>query len=253
MLWQIAGAFVAGPLAVNEIMASNATTVTDPSGEHDDWIEIINVADSSVSLRGKYITDNLTKPAKCALPDTTLPPGGIALIWADDQTAQGRFHAPFKLDKAGEAVGLYDSTSGGFIVMDSVSFGEQATDVSFGRHPDGHGAFAPMTQPTPGRPNILTGTARTERHIPNGYVLHEAYPDPFNPSTTVVFELPTAGATRLAVYDILGREVRTLIQGQQVAGVYRVVFDATGLASGMYVVRLEAGAYVGTQKCMLVR
>jgi hypothetical protein len=252
-LWQIPGTFVAGPLAVNEIMASNASVITDPAGEHDDWIEIINVSGSTVALHGKYLTDNLSRPNKWALPDTTLPPGGIALIWADDQSAQGPFHATFKLDKAGEAVGIFDSTVSGFVVMDSVTYGSQETDVSLGRYPDGQGSFARMHQPTPGHDNTLTAVEEGRPRIPEGFVLHETYPDPFNPSTFVTFELPAASEIRLAAYDLLGREVRVLASGHHDAGVFRTVFDATGLASGVYVIRMEGGGKAAVRKCVLMK
>ncbi|MBK7257795.1 MAG: lamin tail domain-containing protein [Ignavibacteriae bacterium] len=194
LLWQIPGTFVAGPLAVNEFLASNSTGLTDAQGEHDDWIEILNISGSMIDLRGRYLTDNLARPNKWALPDTTLPPGGIALIWADDQGGQGRFHAPFKLDKAGEAVGIFDSTSDGFVVMDSLTYGLQETDISWGRHPDGNGAFAAMRQPTPGQPNVVTGDAgRTpSRQLPLAYT--RAVPQPVQS----VHRDPVSTADRIA-------------------------------------------------------
>ncbi len=252
-LWLIPGTFVAGPLAVNEFLASNATGLTDPAGEHDDWIEITNISGSMIGLKGKYMTDNLSRPNKWALPDTTLPPGGIALIWSDDQAGQGRFHAPFKLDKAGEAVGIFDSTAGGFTVMDSVTYGPQETDVSLGRHPDGHGAFTAMHQPTPGQPNVLTGMEGAQPTVPLHYALDEVYPNPFNPSTTVRFELPTPSQVRLVAYDLLGRVVRVLLDARQDAGWHQAVFDATGLSSGIYVVRLETEVFTAMRKCVLVK
>jgi hypothetical protein len=254
LLWQISGTFVAGPLAVNEFLASNSTGLTDPSGEHDDWIEIINISGSMIGLKGRYLTDNLTRPNKWALPDTTLPPGGMALIWADDQGGQGRFHAPFKLDKAGEAVGIFDSTADGFVVMDSLTFGQQETDISWGRHPDGKGAFAAMRQPTPGQPNILTGTQEQGAPaLPERYSLSEPYPNPFNPSAVVRYELPAASRVRLVAYDLLGRAVRVLVDARLEAGVHQAVFDGTGLASGVYIIRLETDAFMGMRKCVLVK
>lgn len=109
------------PLAVNEFLASYATGLTDAAGEHDDRVEIMNISGSKIGLRGRYLTDDLARPNKWALPDTTLTPGGMGLIWTDDQAGQGRVHAPFKPDKAGEAIGIFDLTAGGFVVMDSVT------------------------------------------------------------------------------------------------------------------------------------
>jgi hypothetical protein len=252
-LWHIPGTFVAGPLAINEFMASNSATITDPAGEHDDWIEIINISASTLGLKGKYLTDNLTRPNKWALPDTTLPPGGLALIWADDQGTQGRFHAPYKLDKAGEAIGIFDSTAAGFVVLDSLSFGLQETDISIGRYPDGAGPFVPMNHPTPGAPNMVTAVTDEPRPAPASFALFEAYPNPFNPSTVIGYHLPAATDVQLSVYDIIGREVRVLVSGKQTAGRYEVAFDATGLSSGMYIVRMEAGTFTASKRCILIR
>lgn len=252
-LWHIPGTFVAGPLAINEFMASNSMTATDPAGEHDDWIEIINVSTSPLRLKGKYLTDNLTRPNKWALPDTTLPPGGLALIWADDQGAQGRFHAPYKLDKAGEAIGIFDSTTAGFTVLDSLTFGLQETDVSVGRYPDGAGPFVAMNHPTPGAPNIVTSVPDGRKSVPATFALFEAYPNPFNPSTVIGYHLPVASDVRLSVFDILGREVRSLVSERQPAGRYNVVFDAYGLSSGVYIARIEAGAFTASKRCMMIR
>lgn len=252
-LWQIPGTFVAGPLAVNEFLASNGTGITDPADEHDDWIEITNISGSMIGLKGRYLTDNLSRPNKWALPDTTLPPGGMLLIWADDQAGQGRFHAPYKLDKAGEAVGIFDSTAGGFVVMDSVTYGPQETDISWGRHPDGRGAFTAMHQPTPGLPNVLTAAEGAQGAVPAGYALAEVYPNPFNPTAVVRYELPASAHVRLVAYDLLGRAVRALVDARQEAGWHLAVFDGTGLASGVYIVRLETGAFTAMRKCVLIR
>ena len=164
------------------------------------------------------------------------------------------FHAPFKLDKAGEAVGIFDSTSDGFVVMDSLTYGLQETDISWGRHPDGNGAFVAMRQPTPGQPNIVTGTQ--DQHIaalPLTYALGEPYPNPFNPSTVIRYQLPIASRVRLVVYDLLGRAVKILVDARTNAGTHQAVFNAAGLSSGVYIVRLETTAFVGMRKCVLVK
>lgn len=79
------------------------------------------------------------------------------------------------------------------------------------------------------------------------------YPNPFNPVTVVSFELPVANIVRLAVYDLLGREVAVLVDERKVPGRYEVKFDAAGLASGMYLYQLAAGNFIQTRKMILVR
>ncbi len=88
---------------------------------------------------------------------------------------------------------------------------------------------------------------------PTDFQLEQNYPNPFNPSTTITYQLPTTSNVSLKVFDMLGREVATLVNERQNAGQYQVRFDATRLASGMYFYRLQAGGYIETKKMMLVK
>jgi hypothetical protein len=92
-----------------------------------------------------------------------------------------------------------------------------------------------------------------ERLIPDGYALLQNYPNPFNPATTIRYELPDNGYVRLAVYDILGKKIATLVEGPQEAGYYAVTFDASRLASGIYFYQLNAGQYSGVQKMTVMK
>jgi hypothetical protein len=94
---------------------------------------------------------------------------------------------------------------------------------------------------------------------PDQYVLDANYPNPFNPSTTIRFSLPVENKISLVVYDMLGREVKTLITNQQTAkGAYQAEWDGTNnagtsVASGSYVYTLKFGNFSKSQKMMLVR
>ena len=89
--------------------------------------------------------------------------------------------------------------------------------------------------------------------VPTRSALRQNYPNPFNPVTTIEFAVEQAQRVRLAVYDLLGREVAVLVDGMQPAGTFRVPFDATDLASGLYLYRLEAAPGVQTRTMMLVK
>ncbi len=91
--------------------------------------------------------------------------------------------------------------------------------------------------------------------VPGEFALDQNYPNPFNPSTTIRFSLATAEDVTLKVYDLLGREVATLIDGKAMnAGTYTAGFDASKLASGMYLYRLKAGsAYIETKSMVLLK
>lgn len=88
---------------------------------------------------------------------------------------------------------------------------------------------------------------------PIGFHLEQNYPNPFNPTTKIRFSLQRSGETTLKVFDLLGREVATLVSGSLLAGVYETTFDASMLSSGSYFYRLVTGAGVQTRKMMLIR
>ncbi len=85
------------------------------------------------------------------------------------------------------------------------------------------------------------------------FKLRQNYPNPFNPTTTIGYELKTPSDVSLKVYDELGREVATLVEAKQAAGVYKVPFNAAGLASGIYIYRLQVGAFAESRKMMLIK
>ncbi|ARA94864.1 hypothetical protein AWN76_018030 [Rhodothermaceae bacterium RA] len=89
--------------------------------------------------------------------------------------------------------------------------------------------------------------------VPEAFALHAAYPNPFNPTTEIRFDLPEATQVRLTVYDALGREVERLLDGPMQAATHTVTFDAAALPSGVYLYRLEAGAFVQTRRMVLMK
>ena len=88
---------------------------------------------------------------------------------------------------------------------------------------------------------------------PLTYSLDQNYPNPFNPTTTIRFTIPESQDVRLDVYNVLGQRVATLVNTQMTAGTHTVPFDATRLASGMYIYRLQAGEFVQQRKMMLIK
>jgi hypothetical protein len=89
--------------------------------------------------------------------------------------------------------------------------------------------------------------------VPTGFVLDQNYPNPFNPVTKIRFTIVDRQLTIVSVYDLLGREVATLVNEVKDPGTYEVVFDASGLASGVYLYRLTAGDYVQARRLVLLR
>jgi len=91
------------------------------------------------------------------------------------------------------------------------------------------------------------------KKIDESFYLYQNYPNPFNPSTTITYQLPKNGNVTLKIFDILGNEVKTLVNEQKEMGRYTVHFDASSLASGMYIYRLRANDYTSTKKMLLLK
>lgn len=108
-------------------------------------------------------------------------------------------------------------------------------------------------QVTMGKPLTVVGVNSDEALLPTVYSLSQNYPNPFNPTTTINFALPKSGKVTLSVYDLLGREVRTLVNGEYPAGYHKVDFNASSLASGVYFYRIDAGSYINVKKLMLLK
>jgi hypothetical protein len=91
------------------------------------------------------------------------------------------------------------------------------------------------------------------RPVPRDYDLAQNFPNPFNPSTVIGYALPVKSHVLLTVHNLLGQVVATIVNGDQDAGFHQIRFDAVGLASGVYLYRIEAGKFVQTRKLTLIR
>jgi hypothetical protein len=102
--------------------------------------------------------------------------------------------------------------------------------------------------------NVLSPVVGVENeNVPLTYDLSQNYPNPFNPSTVISYRLPVIGFVTLKVYDILGREVATLVNEEKPAGEYEVEFDGSTLTSGIYFYQLKAGEFIQTKKMILLK
>jgi hypothetical protein len=102
--------------------------------------------------------------------------------------------------------------------------------------------------------NQYTGiNEHNEPITPTSYSLAQNYPNPFNPVTTIKYQLPVSGRVSLKVYNILGKEIATLVDEEKSAGTYSVTFDAGKLSSGIYFYRIQAGNFVQAKKMILLK
>ena len=116
------------------------------------------------------------------------------------------------------------------------------------------GEFHVLTSVQLPSPDLMTGIdGTTENKLPVSYALEQNYPNPFNPSTVISYQLPKSSFVTLKVYNVLGKEVATLVSESKDAGAYKVMFNASSLPSGIYFYKLEAGTYTQTRKLMLLK
>lgn len=240
-------------LLINELQADNSSTLSDEVGQFDDWVELINADEKPVSTLGWYLTDSRTNVNQWAIPDTTLQPGEHLLVWADSDGKQGKWHANFKLAAGGEFLGLYNKTTGGYYAVDTLTFPALPTDNSFARVPDAGPDWQITDQPSPGKRTTVSVDEESLTK-PTSISLLPAYPNPFNPETTIRVETIQKEVITLDVFDLTGKLVATLAENKSVLpGISSFILNGDHLASGLYLVRLRSGNRVQSQKVMLLR
>ncbi|NQV51380.1 MAG: CotH kinase family protein [Candidatus Marinimicrobia bacterium] len=243
-------------LLINELLASNGVTNSDEAGQYDDWLEIYNPTNQMINLSGLYLTDSPDNLTKWSFPNdmTGLEPGGYLLVWCDEDINQGALHTPFKLNAGGEYLALVNTN--GISIIDSIRFGPQATDIAFGRSPDGSTQWTTLV-PTPGSSNGVAALQATSL-LPQQLVLHQNYPNPFNPITTIRYDIPDITYVHLSIYDLRGRLVKTLVDGQQTAGYKSIQWNSTNdrgvtVATGIYLYTIQTDFGRRTKKIVLLK
>jgi hypothetical protein len=242
-------------LYINEFLASNASFGQDETGAFPDWIEIYNPGPGDVEMGGLFLSDDLSVSTKWTFPDTLLAAGDYMLIWCDEDAEDGPLHANFKLSAGGEHVALFGRLAAGNELIDGFAYAAQATDISEGRLPDGGPNWTFFATPTPGGSN---GSSGTEEGPVQAKMSLGSYPNPFNPSTRITFNLPEASRVTLSIYDLLGRHLTTLLEGKVSSGLNYVDWDGRddagqALSSGVYFARLGGGAENRMIRLVLLR
>ena len=211
-------------LMINELMASNGGSVRDPSGDSDDWIEIYNYGSDAVDIGGMCLTDDLGRPTAWRVADdepdeTTIPAKGYLLIWADNETKEGTLHANFRLGAGGEQVALF--AADGRTLIDSVTFGPQTADRSYGRLPDGTDNWQVLATPTPAASNGGGASA---------VVINEIMYHPYHP-------VPGAEDVRQEYIELFNRGTAAVnLSGWRLSNGVDFVFPDVTLGAGAYLV-----------------
>ena len=241
-------------IIVNEFLASNETCCgSEIFGSGEDFVELYNYGTAPINIEGWGFSDSEGSIATTA-PDTTIPPGGFLILWYTGET-NGFPEIDAKLSSGGETV--YGEDSSGTMVF-SVSFDAQDEDVSYGRYPDGSDTWQQMN-PTPGSTNTnLLSNDNSFYSAPEYFSLGQNYPNPFNPQTQFHYDLPKSGNIHLAIYDVLGKEVYTVLNGYQRAGKHNVLWTGINnkglqVQSGIYFYRLTTDSEITTKKMVYTK
>ena len=221
-----------GEVVLNEVLAKNADGTTDEADETDDWIELYNTTDFSISVAGLYLSDDAANLQKWALPDVAIAADDYLIVWADEDQDQGALHANFKLSGMGESVFLTDESGN---ILDMVEFGEQTDDRSYGRFPNGTGDFTDMP-PSFSKVNSLISDL-TEV----GEETFSIFPNPANDLLQI--ELSEEMPKEVQLYSIDGK----LMKAQEV-NADRIFFNVKELPEGLYYVSFVFENQIISQK-----
>ncbi|MGF1565461.1 MAG: lamin tail domain-containing protein [Flavobacteriales bacterium] len=226
---------------INELMASNSSTIADEFGEFDDWVEIYNPNPFEVNLAGFYLSDTENDLTKYQIPTGSsiaiVPANGFLLFWCDNQPEQGDLHTNFGLSAAGESIVL--TAPDGTTIVDSFTFGPSTTDVSFGRNGDGNAQWIEFSVPTPGASNGPTSVLNTE--LPSV----KMYPNPTNGLVTFTADYPITG---MDVFGMDGRLVKHIAVNAQ-----QCQIDLLELEMGWYIVDVVIQGKRTRQRLAVIR
>ncbi len=216
----------AGEVVINEFLAVNQSGQTDEEGANEDWIELYNTSNSNLDLSGLYLSDSYTNPQKFVFPNNTIIPAhGFLTVWADeDGSATGAtIHCNFKLSASGERLILSKSTT----VLDSLSFGPQTADVSYGRCPDGTGSFGVLSSPSYNASNCTVGIKELDEAVGTLAL----YPNPANQLVTLI-----SSSNNALTYDILNTVGDVAASG---SFTQKTDINTAALSQGIYFVKVQ--------------
>jgi hypothetical protein len=160
LLLLVSTTLIRAQVKINELMASNENTVVDNVGAYSDWVELHNPSGAAIDLAGYYLTDDYSNLKKFRFTSTAgqvvVPANGYLIIWASSTVSSGANHTSFSLSADGERVALV--MPDGLSIVDSLTFGPQRMDISYGRLPNGGTTFKYFTVSTPGLANVVTNS-----------------------------------------------------------------------------------------------
>lgn len=239
---------------LNEFMADNTYTMADPAGEYEDWLEIYNPTYETVYLSGMYLTDKPDNLTKWQFPfgGAAIAPHEYMVIWCDEDDDQSGIHTNFKLSADGEFLALV--AQDGVTVLDSITFGPQEHDISYGRMPDNTDVWG-FLDPSPGSENVTLGLDGDSIQFS---AMLTVYPNPTATGATIRYELAQASDAALSVYNVAGQKVWSISQTASRPGPHEINWSGQTSANqpaspGLYFVEIIAGDLRDKAKLVIIR
>ena len=247
-------------LFINELLADNRDSNIDTKGDYDDWIELYNASEDTILLPSLYLTDNFSNLTKWKFPKSntksdTIFPQQFSLIWCDGETNEGSNHANFSLQKEGEQLGIIQIVGDDTVFIDSITFPQQWSNVSYGRVPSGIDQWKYFIPPSPGSNNKSSSIFENDGV---GSRLYQNYPNPFNTYTIIPFFNSAVDNISLKIFDLRGGLVKTLISEKQMSGYHEISYDGKdnngkNISSGIYVYQLRINDTMLKEKMLYIK
>ncbi|HUI28861.1 MAG TPA: sugar-binding protein [Candidatus Acidoferrales bacterium] len=254
----LAWEWLADQPAHKDSLYSYAASTLNDSMQGNEGIEYFMVsaqtADPNVfydsNIQTGYSVDNIP-PLPPQSVVASIVSGKVVLRWSANTEPDLKDYLVYRSDSTipdSDKMPPYDTASGTVYTDMHPLAGQTAYYVL--RAEDIHGNLSSVSNQVSA---VATGVENQHSGIPTEYSLGQNYPNPFNPTTVISYQLPVVSNVTLRVYDVLGREVETLVNERQTAGNYSVTIDARDLPSGLYFYRLQAGSYTATKKLLLLK
>ncbi len=232
----------------------------------------VNQTDGTVSeiatlnVAGDFRSDGMTKHTNGTVYLLKTNETGESEVWKFEQFPGGDISYVRQIETSGKVESLTSHPDGFLYASDENRFFKiSVSDAYIGYLVDylvdieGMDYFlspnlvAPSGTPRPFHTIIPTSVTDAQTPVPTEYELAQNYPNPFNPTTTITYSIPEDGFVNLAIYNLLGEKVATLVNQEKSTGVYTQEFDASNLPSGIYVYQIQVNNFISSQKMMLMK
>ncbi len=270
----IVGSLPGTSIVINEINYNSADNEFDP----DDWVELYNPTSETISIGLWEFKDENDDHVFTIAEDVSLAPDQYLVLCKDGAAFTALFpdvsnyvgDLGFGLSGGGELIRLFDSSG---VLVDAVEYDDFSP---WPEAADGNGPTLELINPSldnalaeswsastgngsPGAINTSYLTNDDEDFIlPTEFIVHNNFPNPFNPTTTISYELPKNSFVNIIIYDLLGREVKVLVSGELVSGFHEIIWDGKdnfgrSVGAGVYFYLIKAGEFRQMKKMVLLK